>query len=152
MRFARTCWILALPVLLAACASDAPHHVFPPRASIQQLTIGPDGNWQLQLRIQNYSEVSETFAKVDAKIEIAGKDAGHVTTSPAMRIGPESVDVVETTLTPAPDAKAAVAALHAGSIRYKLAGHISTSDPAGEHDYTFEGELSPIPGLSGVLR
>ncbi len=111
-----------------------------------------DGTWKLQLRLQNYSSVSTTFATVEAKIEVAGVAAGSVNVATAIRIGPESADVVETILKPSPAAAQAVAALHAGNVRYKLAGRIVTSDPQGEYPYTFEGVLSPVPGLIGVLR
>lgn len=111
-----------------------------------------DGSWTLQLRLQNYSSVSTTFAKVDAKIEVAGVAAGNVTVPTAIRIGPESADVVETSLKPSAAAAQSVAALRTGNVRYKLAGRIVTSDPQGENPFTFEGVLSPVPGLVGVLR
>jgi len=152
MRIARPCWILAFGLLLAGCADDPAKHVFPPRASIQQITVEANGEWKLQLRVQNYSAISENFAKVDAKVEIAGNAAGSISASPAIRIGPESADVVEASLVPSPAAAQAVASLRSGNIGYKLAGHIVTSDPAGDNEYTFEGVLSPVPGLPGVLR
>jgi hypothetical protein len=153
MRIARPCWILAFGLLLAGCGSDGPvKHVFPPRASIQQLTIEADGGWKLQLRVQNYSSISETFAKVDAKVEVAGNAAGNISVSPAIRIGPSSADVVEASLVPTPAARQAVASLRSGNVSYKLVGHIVTSDPVGDNEYTFEGVLSPVPGLPGVLR
>ena len=87
------------------------------------------------------------------KVEIAGTDAGNVDVSPAMRIGPESADLFEASLKPAPAAEAKVAAMHnGGSVRYKLSGRIVTTDPDGDHPYAFESQLSPVPGLDGMLR
>lgn len=154
MPVARRRLVLALlPLLLAGCVGGGQvRNVFPPRASIGQLTVQPDGNWTLQLRMQNYSNVSATFTRIDAKVEIAAQPAGSVSAAPNLRIGPESADVVDTTLAPSPAARAAVAALRSGSIAYKLDGRIVTSDPKGDYKYHFEGQLSPVPGLPGVLR
>jgi uncharacterized lipoprotein YajG len=153
MRAVRICWVLAILVLvLAGCAGGPTRNIFPPRASIQQLAVQADGSWKVQLRLQNYSNVSTSFATVDAKIELAGNAAGSVSAAPAIRIGPESADVVETSLKPSASAAQAVASLRSANLRYKLAGKIVTSDPKGDYEYTFEGVLSPVPGLVGVLR
>jgi hypothetical protein len=153
MRTVQACWALAILMLvLAGCAGGPTRNIFPPRASIQQLAVQTDGSWKLQLRLQNYSNVSTTFATVDASIELAGNTAGRVSAAPAIRIGPESADVVEVGLKPSPAAAQAVAALRSGNMHYKLAGRIVTSDPRGDHEYAFEGVLSPVPGLVGVLR
>ncbi len=153
MRLIRFCLVsVALALSLSGCISATPRNIFPPRASIQQLTVQPDGSWKVQLRLQNYSSVSTTFGKVDAKIQIAGNAAGSVSASPAIRIGPESADTVETTLTPSAAAAQAVGTLHTGNLRYTMAGKITTTDPAGDYAYTFESVLSPVPGLTGVLR
>ncbi len=146
--------IAAIALLLAGCGEGPPRkNIFPPRASIQQLSVQADGSWKLQLRLQNFSNVSTTFDKVEARIEIAGTDAGNVTVSPAMRVGPESADLVDASLKPAPDAAAKIAALRGGgNVRYKLSGRIVTTDPNGDHPYAFESQLSPVPGLAGVLR
>ncbi len=141
-----------LLLVLVGCSSSPVRNIFPPRASIQQVTVQADGSWKLQLRLQNYSNVSTTFATVDAKIELAGTAGGSLSAAPAIRIGPESADIVEVGLKPSPAAAQALAALHTGNIRYKLAGRITTSDPKGDYPYTFESVLSPVPGLNGVLR
>jgi len=152
MRLVRSlCAAAALALVLGGCAGET-KNIFPPRASIQQLTLQADGSWKVQLRLQNYSNISTTFGTVDAKIEIAGAAAGSVSAAPALRIGPESADMIETSLTPSPAAAQAVAALHAGNLRYKLAGRITTTDPVGDYQYAFESVLSPVPGLNGVLR
>jgi len=145
---------LAIAMLaLASCASGPHKDVFPPRASIQQLTVQADGSWKLQVRMQNFSGVSMTFAKVEAKVEVAGNPAGDMSLSPALRIGPESADIAEIDLKPSSAAAQAVQALKgAGSVRYKLSGRIVTTDPPSDQPYTFEGFLSPVPGLTGVLR
>ncbi len=147
---------LYLPMLailpLAGCGGGMVRNVFPPRASLQQLTVQPDGRWDLQLRLQNYSNVSATFASVDASVTVAGTPAGRVSASPNLRIGPESADVAAATLTPAAAARQAVAGAGSGSIAYRLDGRILTSEPKGDYSYHFEGNLSPVPGMPGVWR
>src|SRR5262249_28059787 len=130
-----------------------PKSVFPPRASVQELAERPDGSWKLQLRLQNYSFVSMTFDRVEGRLEVGGNPAGEVIATPKLRVGPNSADIVEATLKPSPAAAKAVAALQGGgSVRYRLAGRIATSDPTRNQEYTFEGVLGPVPGLPGVLR
>jgi ABC-type phosphate transport system permease subunit len=77
--------------------------------------------------------------------------------SASASIGPESADVVTTVLTPQAAGKLAVAdALAAGrSISYALTGTIAAT-PDEAHQRSFEvkhsSQLSPAPGLPGVLR
>lgn len=124
-------------------------NVFPPRASIQELTSRPDGSWSLKLRLQNFSSVSTTFARVDGKLQVDGVDAGMIVLAPNLRIGPESADVVGATLTAAPYAQVK---LGSGNVRYLLVGRILTSDPKRDEPYEFSGQLSQVPGLPGVYR
>jgi len=145
---------IALSAALASCSSAPAKLINPPRASIQQLTVYPDGHWQLTVRLQNFSNVSTVFQSVNAKLVIAGQDAGTIVLSPGMSIGPEAADVSAATLAPALGAKLAVAsALAAGQpARYVLSGRIDTSDPKGSYSFTFESTLNPAPGLDGVMR
>ena len=154
MRLVRlTCVLAILALSLAGCAGGPRKNIFPPRASIQQIALQADGSWKLQLRLQNFSNVPMGFAKADMKIEIAGTQAGSLSVSPAIRVGPESADLFEASLKPAPAAVATLAALHGdSSVRYKVSGRIVTTDPAGDYPYAFESQLSPVPGLDGVLR
>ena len=153
LRFARLAAILLLTgLILSGCFGGEKINIFPPRASIQQLAVQADGSWKLQLRLQNFSNVSMTVATADAKIEIAGNIAGNVSVAPNVRVGPESAEPIEVVLKPSATAANAVSGLQGGNVHYKLGGRIVTSDPAGDYPYAFEGELSPVPGLSGVFR
>ena len=141
---------------LAACGGDGMEkkQINPPRASVQQLSVLPNGQWRLVLRLQNFSNRATRFEAVDAKLSFAGQDAGSVVAAPNMDIGPQSADTVESTITPALGAKLAVAsALSAGqSIRYRIAGQIDTTQRGGNYDFEYESSLNPAPGLPGVLR
>jgi hypothetical protein len=153
---------LALPALcalflgLAACGGSGMEkkQLNPPRASVQQLTVLPNGQWRLVLRLQNFSNRSTRFESVDAKLNFGGQDAGTVAVAPNMDIGPQSADTIESTITPALEAKLAVAsALSAGqSIRYRIAGQIDTTQRDGNYQFEYESSLNPAPGLPGVLR
>lgn len=145
---------IAFSAALASCSSAPDKVINPPRASIQQLAVHPDGHWQLTVRLQNFSSVSTAFQSVNAKLAVSGQDAGTIVLSPAISIGPESADVSAATLAPALGAKLAVAsALAAGQpVRYVLSGRIDTSDPKGSYPFTFESTLNPAPGLDGVMR
>jgi hypothetical protein len=145
--FASLC-LVGLCLALAGCFGE-PRNVFPPRASIQELTSKADGSWSLKLRLQNFSNVAMTFAQVDGKLRVGGVDAGSITLAPNLRIGPESADVIDATLTASPAARAALAA---GNVRYVLAGRIVTSEPKRDDPYEFSSQLSAVPGLPGVFR
>jgi len=155
MRSASTI-VFAVAFLAAAagCSSVPDKQINPPRASIQELTAYPDGHWQLTMRLQNFSNVSTAFQSVNAKLTIAGQDAGTIILTPGISVGPESADVSAATLAPSLGAKLAVASALSGgqTVRYALTGRIETSDPKGNYPFTYESSLSPAPGLTGVLR
>lgn len=150
----KTVFTIAVLGALAAC-SHAPRKVVnPPRASIQQLQVRGDGSWQLDLRLQNFSNVPTAFASVHAQLAFGGQDAGAIDVAPGIRVGPESADVISVTVRPALGGKLAVAtALAAGqSQRYSLKGTIVTTEPKGSYPFDFESSLNPAPGLPGVMR
>jgi hypothetical protein len=146
---------VAVSITLAGCGGGGVRkQINPPRASIQQLAVQPDGQWKLTVRLQNFSNVPTAFQSVAATLSVDGQPAGPFTLAPAMTIGPESADVVSATVKPALGAKLAVAsALSSGqSVRYVLSGRIVTSTPKGDTAFEFESTLNPAPGLSGVMR
>lgn len=143
-----------LVTTLTACSSGPPKRIYPPKASVQELVAGANGQWTLKIRLENFSTIPMTFSAVDAKLTVAGQDAGRVTAQTSLTIGPESADVFTTTLTPATAGKIAVASALASrrTVRYALAGKITSREPQRDFDFNFESALSPVPGLDGVLR
>ena len=106
---ARTVLAIAFLATLAGCASGPKKIINPPKASIQELAVQPDGRWQLTVRLQNFSNVSTAYSALDAKLYVGGEDAGQVQLSPGITVGPESADVVSATLSPSLGAKLIVA-------------------------------------------
>ncbi len=154
----RVSLILALACFLVACASGGgSRRVSEPAASIQQLTVDARGQWQVRLRLQNYSAVAMRFDNVSLALAVGGESAGTLQAQPALSIAPESADVVDVTLAPAAGARLQVAdALASGrSVGYLLKGSlIATPDRGGARTWQIsrESALSPTPGLPGVLR
>lgn len=143
-----------LIVLLAACNSGPVKRIYPPKASVQELIAGANGQWTLKIRLQNFSTMPMTFSGVDAKLTVGDQAAGQVTAPTELTIGPESADVLTVTLTPDTTGKIVVANALASrkSVRYQLVGKISSREPKRDFDFTFDSALSPVPGLDGVLR
>jgi hypothetical protein len=146
--------VVAVLLALAGCATGPKQHIYPPGASIQQLSVQPDGQWQLQLRLQNFSSVPTTFATVTAHLVVGGQDAGDLQVAPGMTIGPDSADVVTVAMAPSLAAKTEVATALAGgqAVAYSLDGRIATSSPKRDQPFHFDSSLNPAPGLRGVLR
>lgn len=143
--------------LLSACSSTGGKRVSEPAASIQQLTVDARGNWQVQLRLQNYSSVAMRFDQVDLALEVNGQPAGHIKASPALSIPGESADLATVSHSPAGAGRLVMAdALASGQgINYTLKGDVQvTPDGSKSRSYTIDGknQLSPVPGLPGVLR
>ena len=148
--------ILALVLLLSltACGHGPARRLYPPKASVQELAAQADGHWKLTIRLQNFSNVPMTFEALDAKLIVADQDAGRVMFNPGLTVGPESADVITTTITPGFAAKSAVAAALAARrpLRYSLEGKITSRDPRREDDFKYDSVLDPVPGLNGVMR
>lgn len=149
--------LAGLVVLLSACASHGNRRISEPAASIQQLTVDARGNWQVQLRLQNYSSIATRFDTVDLALEVNGQAAGHLQASPALSVPAESADIATITRVPDSIAKLAMAdALASGqAINYTLKGNVqATPDGEKQRSYTIDGknQLNPVPGLPGVLR
>jgi len=151
--------LLIVTALVSACSRSGPvRRVSEPAASIQQLSVGMDGNWTLELRLQNFSSIPMQFAAIAMNIEIDDVDAGELRANPALTIGPESADIVSIPLEPAANARLTLADALAAQrgIRYRLHGSVDASplSRTKPRSYTLRhnNTLNPVPGLPGVLR
>ncbi|MDQ2972402.1 MAG: LEA type 2 family protein [Rhodanobacteraceae bacterium] len=142
-------------VALAACGMGT--KLQPPTASIQQLKVLPGGNWELIVRIQNYSyDTGMHVYALGADLDLGGKRAGHVALSPALDIPAMSADIATTTIMPAADARSALASAKGNAIAYELKGGLSigkgeTGKP-DRFDLDGKGFLSPVPGVANTWR
>lgn len=144
-------------LLLAGCASGPIKRVSEPTASIQQLSVGADGQWTVDLRLQNFSNVPMRFDQVALTLRTGDEAAGELKASPALTIGPESVDTLSIKLTPSAPARLLIAGTLADrrSLSYRLEGTINAAAEdrkPREYDIKRDSALSPVPGLPGVMR
>lgn len=149
--------LIAMACLLAACASGPSRRVSDPAANIQQLTVRADGSWSIDLRIDNFSNVPMHFDALSLAMTVDGAPAGTLQATPALVIGPESADVASVTLVPSSKARILVtdALARSAAVDYSLEGTINAGiEKGGAHAYRVErnNALSPVPGVSGVLR
>lgn len=150
--------LIAMVTALAACGSGGPvRRVSEPAASIQQITVRANGNWAVDLRIENFSTVQTRFDAVNLMINMGGQAAGTLQGNPGVSIGPESAEVVTLSHTPSSGARIVLAdALSANrSVNYSFKGTLSATPEKGStRSYEVErsSSLSPAPGLPGVLR
>lgn len=146
---------LCLALLLGACSSAPRKQIFPPAASLQQLSLQSDGSWLLQLRIQSFSNVPHRIEHAQLQLDVEGIEAARLELPAALDIGPHNAEVENLQVRPSAAAAARLeAALEQNrSLRYSLSGHLHSSAPKRRDDaITFEGQLWPTPGLPGVLR
>ena len=149
--------LMATSVLLAGCGSGMVRRVSDPAVSVQQLTVKADGQWVVELRLQNYSSIPMRFETASLKLSVGEHDAGTLLGQANISIGPESADVVTLAHAPATGAKLALAdALANGrGIGYHLEGTLQATPEDGRSrsfDIERDSALSPVPGLTGVLR
>lgn len=151
------CLLAACALVLGSCSTGPVKRVSAPTTSIQQLTVRTDGSWAIELRLQNYSSIPMRFDRLSLQLTVDEQAAGSVQASPAITIGPESADVVTTTLAPSGAARLVVAdALAAGRpMAYRLQGQVTAipeDKKARDFDLDSRNTLNPAPGLDGVLR
>lgn len=137
---------LALTCILAACGGGPVKRVHPSTASIQQLTVQPDGRWKLDVRIQNFSTMSMRYSALNASVIVAGTDVGEIAITPNMDIVGNGGDVVEATLKPSAKLPAS------GDFAYTLKGRIETSEPKESFPFERSSRLSPVPGVANTYR
>lgn len=144
-------------LLIVACSSGPVRRVSDPAANIQQLTVGADGSWSLEMRIDNFSTVPMRFEAISLAMTLGGEPAGTLQATPGLSIGPESADVAKLAFVPSPAAKIVIAdalARNAG-VNYSLDGSLDARPEKGSlHSYKLKRDnaLSPVPGVAGVLR
>lgn len=134
-------------VLLAACSTGPVKRIFPPSASIQELAVQADGSWQIVLRVQNFSTVPMTFAKITSTLMVDGVDVGEIDISPDVDIVGESADVVRGTL------RSSARLAGGKGIAYTLKGKIDVSAPNSKSfEFEYSSRLSPVPGIANTWR
>lgn len=148
---------LLFACMLAGCAGGPVKRVSEPAASIQQLSVGADGQWTVDLRLQNFSNVPMRFDQVALTLRTGEETVGELKASPALTVGPESVDTVSIKLTPSAPARLLIAGTLADrrSLSYRLQGTVTASAEdrkPREYDVKRDSALSPVPGLPGVMR
>jgi hypothetical protein len=114
----RTIRLLAvsLTLLLAACASAPPKRINPPTVSVQRLAMQDSGGYDIELRLQNHSDVTMHFADLDLQLRIAGIDAGKLRAAPDIDVAPHNAEIVNLRLAAEQDAAEPLsAAEHANS-------------------------------------
>ncbi|MGB3393354.1 MAG: LEA type 2 family protein [Stenotrophomonas sp.] len=158
MRFRPQYALIALLTLtLAACGGGMVKRVSEPAAGIQQLTVGNDGNWEVELRLRNYSSMPMRFDDIALQLKVGEEAAGTLSVAPGLSIGPESADVVTLRLQPSSPARIVMADALAGgrSLFYELEGTVRAT-PEEKKQRSFEvksrNSLNQAPGLPGVLR
>ncbi len=149
--------VLASCLVLAACSSGPVRRVSEPSASIQQLTVQPDGNWSVQLRLQNYSSIPMRFDAIRLDMTLGDQPAGTLQGNGGISIGPEAADVVTLSHAPTSAARIAIADALGGNhgIGYALEGTLQVvPEDKGSRSFDIKhaSGLNPVPGLPGTLR
>lgn len=149
--------LLAATVLLAGCGSGMVRRVSDPAVSMQQLTVKADGQWSMDLRLQNYSSIPMRFDTVEVDVRVGDQDAGKLRVTPGLSVGPESADVLTVAFAPTSAARIVVADALAGrrALPYTLKGSVGATPEEAKlrtFDIDTRNTLNPVPGLDGVLR
>lgn len=139
--------VIILLALLSACSSGPVKRISPPTASVQELSMAADGQWQLSLRLQNFSNVPMTFDRLDAILTINGEEAGRIESALNLDIPGGNADIFQAGLTPSQTLPTL-----SGQLAYELKGHIRSSDPKKSYPFERSSQLMPAPGLDKTWR
>ncbi|MBS0556571.1 MAG: hypothetical protein JSR27_04050 [Proteobacteria bacterium] len=150
--FLRHILLAAAFTALAACG-QVKHPINPPSASIQQLDALPNGQWKLQVRIENFSDQTVHYGAFKAELHVGDALAGTLDTNADMDIPGENADILEVTLTPGADAAKALKAdaTRPDGVAYELKGTIDIPS-AKVFKFEHKSRLSPVPGVANSYR
>jgi hypothetical protein len=151
--------ILLLCVTLAACG-PARKSVYPPNVTIQQLSVLPNGQWQLTVRIQNNSYGEMDFTSIEGSLQIAQLVPARVHATFERDIPALNGDVIQIEILPTAEmiqmAQAVGGKGSAGTLAYRISGS-ATAKPEQEdksRSFDFDGNawISPVPGIAHTWR
>jgi len=154
--------LIALGTLIAGLAACGPpkKSVFPPTVTIQEMTVRPNGQWLLTVRIQNNSYGSMDFQSLDGELKVADGIPVRLHASFDLDIPAFAGDVTQVSVLPTGDMSASIKTLStkgsAGSLAYSLTGR-ARAKPEQEkevRDFSFHGNdwFSPVPGIPNTYR
>jgi hypothetical protein len=153
MRIDKMIFILACTVL-CACSSGPVKRYYPPLASIQQLQQLPNGEWQMQLRVQNFSTTTVEFNKLQLQVQFQATVWMPASDAKTISIGANSAEIIPITLHTSNDTNALLQERLklTQTVQYAIKGTIQSIDPNRNYSLDYQGRLSPAPGLNGVFR
>jgi hypothetical protein len=158
-RLLRCIALIALAAGLVACGPPR-KSVFPPTVNIQEMSLRPDGQWHLTLRIQNNSYGEMDFKSIDGELQVAGGIPVRLHATFELDIPAFAGDVLPLDVLPTPEMTKALAAIankgSAGSLAYNISGS-ARAKPEQEdqpRDFAFHGNdwLSAVPGIANTYR
>ena len=158
MTLVRTLLVMCFIVLLSACASTGGARVSEPDASLQQVQVDARGQWQVTVRLQNYSSIGMRFDRIALVARFSDAAQVNLTAAPAITVPAESADVIQLQLTPDAQTKLFIAdaLVNGRSVSYTLGGTLTAAPgETSARTYTLDSkhnQLSPVPGLPGTLR
>lgn len=141
-------------LVLSACSSTPRVRYFPPQASLQQLERLANGQWQVQVRMQNFSTGAMQFNNLALKVRFQEGEALNLSSSELLKVGANSAEILNIVLAiPAQEQAVLNQRLEKlQSVRYSLQGDVRSTDPNKTYPVSYEGRLNPAPGLEGVFR
>lgn len=146
--------VVALLLLLVGCASGPVIRYFPPQASIKELKVQPDGQWQVQIRIQNFSTGAMDFSDIRLKIQIQDGSWVELQGPESLNIGASNAELINLNAPFNAETVKAIGERQGKSqpLRYRLEGSLRSRDPGRTYPLNYDGRLNPAPGLAGVYR
>ena len=144
---------------LVACG-PAKKSVFPPTLSIQQLTVLPNGQWRLILRIQNNSYGEMDFKSLEGQLQIGALAPIRLHSTVERDIPQLAGDVLQLDVLPTGPMVQALQAVagkgSAGSVAYLIKGSILAKPDQEKQvrnfDFDGNGWISPVPGIPNTWR
>jgi hypothetical protein len=132
----------------AAVAGCGPvKRINPPAASVQRLAVNEDGSLELELRIQNHSDLSTRVAGFTGQVALDGRAPLALDVPVELDVPAHAAEVVPARIQPdgwKPDASR--------TLRYTLTGRVTTTEPRGSYPVEYDSMLSPVPGRPGEFR
>lgn len=160
MRLLRWITFTVLLCLTVAACGPARKSVYPPNVTIQELSVLPNGEWQVTLRIQNNSYSAMDFTSIEGQLQIAQLVPVRLHASFERNIPALNGDVIQLRILPTQAMtqreQATVVKGSASTLAYRINGS-ALATPEQEHkprSFDFDGKawISPVPGIAHTWR